>query len=233
MQGQLLYHIPRLSPQLFFLHTLYCSIRDAISSLRKSEAHLSVAAVHCLYPLAEYKKLHSIITLSGFQTTQTLKRCLLTYEVSEVRPHAPKVSRAPQTNDPHQRPLTKSKWYEWVKNHKIIFCDFCMFGYMMFEFSWTLQRVPITRRRRLDYVPSWLEHFFNYVERQMEEKVDNQDSLGRESPIMQGPASIFNNLLRVSGLDDREWNFASSSLQVSKRYNIAFVFSTCTKISDM
>ena len=123
----------------------------------------------------------------------------------KYRPHAPRVSRAPQTNDPHQRPLTKSKWYEWVKNHKIIFCGFCMFGYMMFEFSWTLQRVPITERRRLDYVPSWLEHFFNYVEHTMKEEVDNQNSLGRESPIMQGPASTFNNLLRVSGLDDREW----------------------------
>ena len=29
-----------------------------------------MAAVYCLFPLAEYKKLHSIIALSGFQVEE-------------------------------------------------------------------------------------------------------------------------------------------------------------------
>ena len=74
------------------------------------------------------------------------------------------------------------------------------------EFSWTLQRVPITERWRLQYVPSLIEDFLNYSEPQVWEKIDIPNcSLGSESPIMQGVTSILNNLLRVSGLDDREW----------------------------
>ena len=79
-----------------------------------------------------------------------------------------------------------------------------MFGYSIIEFSWTLQRVPITERRRLHYVPSLIEGFFNDSEHKQGENIPNC-SLGSESPIMQGVTSILNNLLRVSGLDDREW----------------------------
>ena len=54
--------------------------------------------------------------------------------------------------------------------------------------------------------PVCLEDYFNFVERKKEEKIKIQNSsLTSESSIMQRATSIFKNLLRVSGLDDREW----------------------------
>ena len=73
------------------------------------------------------------------------------------------------------------------------------------------QSVPITGRRRLDYVPDWITKFMEKIreekgEGRRIEKLRNL-SWGSENPQMQGPISVFNRLIHASGLDDREWEF--------------------------
>ena len=126
-------------------------------------------------------------------------------ESPKHRPYAPSVSRAPQ-DGPRPRRFFKFKWLDWARNHKLIVLLFCTFGYNIIKFSWNTQRVPIIEIWRLYYVPGLLETFFDYVDRMVEEEVDIQNSsLRSESSIMQGVNTILKDLLRVSGLDDREW----------------------------
>ena len=106
-----------------------------------------------------------------------------------------------------------------------IFCGFYVFGYSIIEFSWTLQRVPITERRRLHYVPSLIEGFFN----DSEHKVPNC-SLGSESPIMQGSLQYLTICCALADSMIESGKSASSTLQVSKRSNIASVFTFCTEV---
>ena len=125
---------------------------------------------------------------------------------AKFRPYAPRVSRAPQTNGLRRQPLFKFTWLDWAKNHKSIVVCFFMFGCPIILFSCTSQRVPITGRRRLDYVPNWLGTCFETMERELEgEWMKENTHLGSESPVMQEPTSIFNTLLCANGLDDREW----------------------------
>ena len=73
------------------------------------------------------------------------------------------------------------------------------------------QSVPITGRRRLDYVPDWITKSMEKIretqgEGQCIEELTNL-SWRRENPNMQGPISVFNRLIHASGLDDRKWEF--------------------------
>ena len=130
-------------------------------------------------------------------------RCL----VSKPLPYKPRVSRAPQTEGPRRQPSFNFNWLDWAKNHKFIVFCVCFFGYPIVQSFRTLQRVPITGRIRLDYIPKWLGTYLETEERELEDERQKENiQLGSESPIMQGPTSIINALLRASGLDDdREW----------------------------
>ena len=73
------------------------------------------------------------------------------------------------------------------------------------------QSVPITGRRRLDYVPDWITKSMEKIcemqgEGQCIEELTNL-SWRSENPNMQGPISVFNRLIHASGLDDWEWEF--------------------------
>lgn len=123
------------------------------------------------------------------------------------RPYAPRVFRAPQADGPRQQPSPKFKWLVWAKSNKFIFFCLCIYGYTISMFPRDLQRVPITERRQLLYLPCWLEDNEDHVDRKMEETINTQNSsLGSESPSLQRIASIFSILVHVSGLNDRGWH---------------------------
>ena len=92
---------------------------------------------------------------------------------------------------------------------KIISSSFFAFAFLVnpiVQSFRTLQRVPITGRKRLDYVSKWLGSYLETKEREFEDERQKENiHLGSESPMMQGPTLIFNTLLHASGLDDREW----------------------------
>ena len=120
------------------------------------------------------------------------------------RPYEPRVSRGPQADGLRRQPSFKSKWLAWARNHKLITCGFCMYGYTIMIFPRTSQRAPITERRQLYYVPCLLEDYFNFLERKMEEMIITQNSsLGSENPSVQAVTLIFKNPPHVRGLENR------------------------------
>lgn len=73
-----------------------------------------------------------------------------------------------------------------------------------------LQRVPVTGRWQLDYIPHWVAVRMGKSEREEHERLRPmlmKFSLGSDDPGMQGIVTIFNRLIRASGLDDRDWEF--------------------------
>ena len=122
-----------------------------------------------------------------------------------------KGSRAYQTDGPRQT-WSKSRWHNWAKNHKYIVRGLVVLGSgTVIFYCFLSQSVPITGRRRLDYVPDWITE---YMEKILEahgegERIEKLTylSVGSEDPNMQGPISVFNRLIHASGLDDRKWEF--------------------------
>ena len=70
--------------------------------------------------------------------------------------------------------------------------------------------MPITGRRQIDFIPlcvaNWIKEIMRAEEDQEREEL-LRSSLGSDDPGMQGFTSIFNRLVRASGLDDRDWEF--------------------------
>ena len=122
-----------------------------------------------------------------------------------------KGSRAYQTDGARQT-WSKSRWHNWAKNHKYIVRGLVVLGSgTVIFYCFLSQSVPITGRRRLDYVPDRITGFEKELreaqgEGELIKKVTNL-SVGSEDPIMQGPISVFNRLIHASGLDNQKWEF--------------------------
>ena len=126
------------------------------------------------------------------------------------RPDPLKVSRARQTEG-LRGSKWRSKWHDWATEYRYIVYTFITFisGSTIFCY-FALQRVPITGRRQLDFIPRWV------IKRIEKSKLAEEDefrevltkcSLDSEHPAMQGFNSVFKRLVHASGLDDRDWDF--------------------------
>lgn len=125
------------------------------------------------------------------------------------RPAPSKVPQARQTEGSRSRG-SERKLHDWVTEHRYIVYTFAVFVSGTTFCSFALQRVPITGRMQLDFIPSWVARRMAKSARKNEDDLrENLEdcSLRGDHPAMQGVNLIFERLVRASGLGDREWEF--------------------------
>ncbi len=127
-------------------------------------------------------------------------------KTKEIRPKEPQVRQT----DASISTRAISRGHSWatklkkvVRGFFVISCGAILFLYI------TSQDVPITGRTRLSYVPNWVARLWedSILKRDNALRKDiAHSSLGKDDPEMQGLLSVFNRLVRASGLDDRDWD---------------------------
>lgn len=145
---------------------------------------------------------------------QTSKSSLKPYRSRRViPPPVPSKSQPKSSHDPRtpqksglRGPYPNSRLRNWARNHRYIVRFIVIIGCGTVAFYCVSHRVPITGRRRLVYVPRWLEELVDNFRREEGDEY-RECSWGSEHPDMQGPISVFNRLLHAFGLDDGEWEF--------------------------
>lgn len=134
-----------------------------------------------------------------------------------IPPPVPSNSQPNSSHDPptpqktgFRGPYPNLRSRNWAQNHRYVVCALVILGCGTVVFDCGSQRVPITGRRQLDYIPRWLEAWIenrSRKERDEWRKDILKCSWGSEHPDMQGPIAIFDRLLHAAGLDDGQWEF--------------------------
>ena len=134
-----------------------------------------------------------------------------------IPPPVPSKSQPKSSHDPRTPQKTGLRGHypnlrsrSWAQNHRYIVRALVILGCGTAAFYCGSQRVPITGRRQLDCIPSWLEAWIESLRRKETDEWRKdilKCSWGSEHPGMQGPIAIFDRLLHAAGLDDGQWEF--------------------------